>query len=157
MKTKRTELFNKLTTVSKKEIGRRFYEFRRILDKTQLQLAQELSVYQSTITNLEVGKTFPSINYILYFRERYGLNPTWLVSGEGEMLLKEEKREPWAKSTLPCHLEKIDPRYSQYVQLLDLLRIPAVESVIMGKISELLMFGKDKIEAAKEQLDKKNS
>jgi len=152
MKKKRSEFQNKLTSTSKKEIGRRFYEFRKSIDKTQNQLAKELTVYQSTITNLEVGKTFPSIHYILYFHEKYGLNPTWLLSGIGDKFLKEDRLEPWVKSVIPCHLEESDPDHDKYVQLLELMRIPKVESIIMGKVAELLMYAKEEIEAYRKEL-----
>jgi len=140
---------------SKLSVGRRFNEFRKSIGKTQNQLAEELSVYQSTITNLEVGKTFPSIHYIIYFNQQYKLSPTWLLTGIGDKFLKHEAVEPWAKSAVPCHLEEDDPSYEKYAQLLELLRIPAVESVIMGKLSELLMCAKEEIAASKRELDNK--
>lgn len=141
----------------KKEIGRRFKEFRTAIGKTQTQLAHELNVYQSTITNIEIGKTFPSIPYIFYFNNLYYLNPTWLLTGAGKPFLvaEEEEAKSWMKSLIPCHLEKNDIMYKEYVELLDLMRIQSFEKVIMGKFYELKIIGKNEIELLRKN-EKKN-
>ncbi|UCH92753.1 MAG: helix-turn-helix transcriptional regulator [Candidatus Aminicenantes bacterium] len=131
----------------KKSIRRRFKEFRTAIGKTQTQLAIELNVYQSTITNIEGGKSFPAFPYIYYLYSHYHLSPTWLLTGEGEKFLREkdEVEEPWVKSRVPCHIEKDDSMYKHYVELLDLMRIPMIEKVIMGKLNELKILAKEEI------------
>ena len=135
----------------KKEIGRRFFEFRSKVGKSQTQLAAELEVYQSTVTNIEKGMTFPAAMYIIYFQRHYDLNPTWLLCGEGSTFLSEKSEEeilkqPWRKSRLPCHIDFYDPRYENYFELLALMQIPAIEKVILGKLTELKIMAKQEIE-----------
>ncbi len=131
----------------KKEIGRRFCEFRKLIGKTQIQLAKELDVYQSTITNIERGSTFPALIYIIYFHRNYNLNPTWLLCGEGQTFIPEDEifKEPWKKSLLPCHIKNEDPMYENYYQLLNLMQIPFIEKVILGKLTELKMMAREEI------------
>lgn len=142
----------------KKEIGHRFYEFRTLIGKSQTQLAKELDVYQSTITNIERGVTFPAAMYIIYFHQHYNLNPGWLLSGEGFtfVLEKEILKEPWMKSLLPCHIEFNDPMYKNYCELLDLMQIPLIEKVILGKLTELKILASQEIESFKKNSDHKD-
>ena len=142
----------------KKEIGLRFCEFRTLIGKSQTQLAKELDVYQSTITNIERGVTFPAAIYIIYFHQHYNLNPTWLLCGAGVtfVLEKEILKEPWMKSLLPCHIEINDPRYENYYELSDLLQIPLLEKVILGKLTELKIIAREEIESFKKNSDHKD-
>jgi len=129
----------------KKEIGKRFRRFRDAIKKTQTDLARELSVYQSTITNIEVGKTFPNMKYLIYFLHTYGLNPTWLLSNKGDIFIKVDEQPTENDSLLICHIPKKDPRYKKYVELIDLMEVPEVEQIILAKIVELKVFAKEEI------------
>ena len=133
----------------KKEIGRRFFEFRTLIGKSQTQLAAELDVYQSTITNIERGMTFPAAIYIIYCHQHYNLNPTWLLCGEEATFISEEEflKQPWRKSLLPCHIDINDPMYKNYYQLSALMQIPVIEKVILGKLTELKIMAKQEIES----------
>jgi transcriptional regulator with XRE-family HTH domain len=129
----------------KKGIGNRFKQFREAIGKTQSQLADELGVYQSTITNIEVGKTFPSMKYLYYFHRIKGLNINWLVSSKGEIFLSEEEHSSLAASLLKCHVPKKDALYERYVELIFLMQIPEVEQIILAKLVELKVIAKDEI------------
>ncbi len=128
----------------KKKIGERFRQFREAIYKTQTQLAQELNVYQSTITNIEVGKTFPNIKYLHHFHKTYLLNINWLLSGEGDIFEDAEKKKS-SGSLLNCHLSKRDYMYDKYVELLRLMQIPVVEQVVLAKLVELKVLAKEEI------------
>ena len=78
----------------KKKIGDRFKKFRKAIDKPQHHLAEELDVFQSTITNFELGKTFPNSGYLFHFFEKYGLNIHWLFTGEGFMFVRDLTKRP---------------------------------------------------------------
>ncbi|MGE5341194.1 MAG: helix-turn-helix domain-containing protein [Candidatus Omnitrophota bacterium] len=121
----------------KKEIGRRFRIFRETLSKTQSQLADELDIYQSTITNIEIGKTFPGIKYLHYFHENYNLNNNWLLNGTGEVFQPLENKKPHIKSKLDCHIAEDDPRYQHYSLLIEMMQIPVIEQVVLAKLMEL--------------------
>jgi transcriptional regulator with XRE-family HTH domain len=135
---------NKL--VIKKEIGKRFRKFREAIGKTQAQVARELSVYQSTITNIEIGRTFPGVKYIHYFHKKYGLNNNWLLNNIGDMFNPEEDANPRALSKIACYIPKGDPRYPKYADLIEMMQIPVIEQVLLAKLAELKVIAQYEIE-----------
>jgi transcriptional regulator with XRE-family HTH domain len=137
-------------SIIKKEIGRRLKWFREAIGKTQTQLAEELHVYQSTITNMEIGKTFPSIKYLHYFYHSYGLNTNWLLSNMGDMFVAEEEHTSLAASLLECHVPKKDARFEKYLELMDLMQVPEVEQIILAKLVELKVFAREEINQFRE-------
>jgi transcriptional regulator with XRE-family HTH domain len=142
-------------SIIKKEIGRRLKWFREAIDKTQTQLAEELQVYQSTITNMEVGKTFPSMKYLHYFHHTYGLNTNWLLSNKGEIFVAEEEHTSLAPSLLECHVPKKDARYEKYAELIDLMQVPEIEQIILAKLVELKVFAREEINQFREMRKEK--
>jgi transcriptional regulator with XRE-family HTH domain len=130
----------------KKEIGGRFAKFRSAIGKTQTQLARELGVYQSTITNIEVGKVFPRLTYLYYWFQVYHLDFNWLLVGIGEMFVYEEDRTIELLSKLPCHVSRDDPRYQKYLDLIRFMQVPEIEVILMGKLLELKLLARAEIE-----------
>ena len=115
----------------KKQIGRRFKKFRETIDKTQKQLGEEFNVYQSTITNIEIGKTFPNIKYLHQLGKDYRLNAEWIVNGRGEMF------------DVP-HLSP-EPLAEKYSSLLNLLQVPVVEELILARLEEVKVIAREEI------------
>lgn len=139
------------------EIGKRFRQFRESIKKAQHELAAELNIYQSTITNIERGKTFPNIRYLIHFYKKYQLNLNWLLTNDGEMLVYHYHTNPNAVSVMDCHIRYNDPKYMQYAELFNYMQVPEVEQVILARLVEFKALFKDQIaeyyakEAAKEQ------
>lgn len=77
----------------KKEMGQRFRLFRKHLGKTQKTLAGELGIRQSNIARIEMGVISPSMYACYRLKEDYYLNVNWLLSGSGDMILKEKERK----------------------------------------------------------------
>jgi len=140
--TQKTKKINPM----KKEIGRRFKLFRETLKKTQTQLAEELNVYQSTVTNIELGKTFPGIKYLEYFHVKYRLNTNWLLNETGQIFVAREEDTSPPPSLLRCHIKKDDIRYDRYKELMELMKVPVVEQLILAKLVELKVLAKEEIE-----------
>jgi transcriptional regulator with XRE-family HTH domain len=138
-------MFDEDNVTLKKEVGTRFKRFRESIEKTQAQLAKELNVYQSTITNIEMGKTFPGIRYLHYFQDKYRLNINWMLNGRGEILMTDEDLLPKAPSRINCHVPASDSKYKNYLKLMELMRVPLVEQIIMGKVLELEVIAKEEI------------
>lgn len=116
----------------KEQIGQRFRKFRETIGKTQLQLAREFNVYQSTITNIEVGKTFPGIKYLHLLGKDYRLNADWIVNNRGEMF---DDSPP-----IPTALIK------KYSNLLNLMQIPVVAQLILARLEEVKVIVREEIE-----------
>jgi transcriptional regulator with XRE-family HTH domain len=127
----------------KQEIGRRFKRFRHKIKKSQKQLADELQLYQSTITNIEVGKTFPGTAYLRYFYDKYRLNADWLINGNGDMLHSDLE----SLKTAFHLLFGLDKQYfRQYLELIRLMKVPVIREVIFGKLVEMKKIAEDDIE-----------
>ncbi|NIM12545.1 MAG: helix-turn-helix domain-containing protein [Candidatus Aminicenantes bacterium] len=143
-KTRRKESSKiKHDSALKKEIGRRFKRFRHKIKKSQKQLADELQLYQSTITNIEVGKTFPATAYLRYFYDKYQLNADWLINGNGDMLHSDLEELKTAFHLL----FGLDKQYfHQYLELIHLMKVPIIREVIFGKLVEMTKIAKDEIE-----------
>lgn len=131
----------------KKEIGKRFRKFREEIKKAQHELASELNIYQSTITNIERGKTFPNIKYLQYFYHQYHLNINWLLTAEGEMMIHHYHTNPNAQSVMDCHISYNDPKYQQYAELFNFMQVPEVEQVVLARLVETKALFKEQIEA----------
>lgn len=121
----------------KRDIGRRLRHFRESIGKTQQQLAEELNINQSTITNIEVGNSFPKISYLAYFYHCYKMNIHWLFFEEEKMFIVPERAALIAETA-----SQLSERYSELAQLME---IPVVEQVILAKLTELKALLKDEI------------
>lgn len=127
------------------EIGKRFRKFREEIKKAQHELAGELNIYQSTITNIERGKTFPNIRYLQHFYKKYQLNINWLLTNEGDMLIFQYHTNPNALSVMDCHLNYNDPKYLQYAELFNYMQVPEVEQVVLSRLTESKALFKEQI------------
>jgi transcriptional regulator with XRE-family HTH domain len=132
----------------KKAIGLRFKQFRESINKSQDKLAKELQVRQVIISEIETGKTFPALNLQYYLNNQYHLNINWLIQGSGEMI-----EPPWKKlkdfdlHQLLSQIDKNDPMYENYVELLSLLSIPVIKAIIFAKLEEIKMLAAKEIKA----------
>jgi len=138
---------SKEKTSIKKDVGVRFSRFRKQINKTQQQLADELGIYQSTITSFEKGKTFPNLKYLFHVHEKYGLDITWLITGKGDMLVGDYRIS--SNNAGQTHEERL--RYyagdkKSRAELQCLMDIPIIEQVIMAKFLELKTLLKDEID-----------
>lgn len=66
-------------------INERFRQLRKQKDMSQESFAQGIHRTRSEITNIEYGKTIPKEEVIQSVCAAYGVNETWLRTGEGEM------------------------------------------------------------------------
>ncbi len=129
----------------KVEIGKRFRRFREAIKKAQHELAAELGIYQSTITNIERGKTFPNIRYLQYFYFEYNLNINWLLTSQGEMKMQHYQINPNASSIMECHISYDDPMYKKYEALVNYMQVPEVEQLILARLTEAKALFKEEI------------
>jgi hypothetical protein len=62
-----------------------------------------------------------------------------------DKFLKGIEIKPWTKSLLPCHIPGDDKKYAQYHELIEFMRMPEIESIILGKLADLKIVAKDVI------------
>jgi transcriptional regulator with XRE-family HTH domain len=142
-KTGRKETKIKHDSELKKEIGLRFKRFRQTIKKSQKQLADELQLYQSTITNIEVGNTFPGTAYLHYFYNKYRLNADWIINGNGDMLHSDLEA---LKTAFRLLFGEDEHYFQQYLELIHLMKVPVIREVIFGKLVEMKAMAKEEIE-----------
>ncbi|NIN24272.1 MAG: hypothetical protein GTO45_39845 [Candidatus Aminicenantes bacterium] len=117
--------------------------FRHTIGKSQKQLANELHLYQSTITNIEKGKTFPGVAYLHYFYDKYRLNADWLINGNGDMLHSDLEA---LKTAFRLLFGEDEHYFQHYLELIQLMKIPVIREVMFGKLMEMKKIAKDEIE-----------
>ncbi|MDD2331500.1 MAG: XRE family transcriptional regulator [Candidatus Cloacimonetes bacterium] len=66
-------------------IGERFKKARKALRLKQSELGEELDVNASAICQYETNRIKPSIDTMILFAEKYGVNLHWLITGQGNM------------------------------------------------------------------------
>lgn len=67
----------------------RIKELREQLFKTQANMAKALGLKTNAISAYEVGTSFLKPEKIAYLVESYNLNANWLLTGKGNMFLKD--------------------------------------------------------------------
>lgn len=71
-------------------INKRIIESRKSKGFTQKYLAEKLSISLPTMNHYETGKRIPGSDFLARLAKVVECNPGWLLSGEGEMQIKEE-------------------------------------------------------------------
>lgn len=83
-----------------KSIGDELSTFFREKNITQDEIAEELGVSQSYVSGLLTGKKGFGKKQAQRFFELWGISPSWLLTGEGEMLKKPYKEIGETKNRL---------------------------------------------------------
>lgn len=78
----------------KKEIGIRFATFRQMVAKSRSEFAEEADLPTEYISQIEMGTILPGIISMEYFYREYGVNLTWLVTGNGNIFQSRGPRTP---------------------------------------------------------------
>lgn len=76
------------------ETGKRLKTFRISRGLTLAELAAQTGLSQAMLSETEAGKNKPSPNLMLAMHRLFGLNIHWLLTGEGEPLVKQNPTRP---------------------------------------------------------------
>ena len=95
----------------RKEVGERFEFFRELVLKTREEFASEAALPKQYIAQLEWGAALPGILAFEYFYKEYGLNLSWLVSGEGDIFFRRGPRTPRYAYQLDRIMDYRDPEF----------------------------------------------
>ncbi len=72
----------------KTELAQRLRDVRhRLGDPVRAEFSKKLGIGQSSLANYERGDSVPDANVLLAYREQFGVNGDWLISGHGPMFL----------------------------------------------------------------------
>ena len=72
-----------------KDIGERLKAVRRELNKTQRLMAIESRFSETSLKEYENGYKIPSPKLLIFLRDRYNANPTFILTGDGTPFLTE--------------------------------------------------------------------
>ncbi|NLW46995.1 MAG: helix-turn-helix transcriptional regulator [Firmicutes bacterium] len=75
----------------RKDIGARIKQIRLYYGVTQEDICQALGITQGHYSKLESGPNEPTETFLLAMKARFGVDPNWVLTGEGEMLISSEK------------------------------------------------------------------
>jgi transcriptional regulator with XRE-family HTH domain len=113
------------------DYGIRFILFRKAIKKTQLQLAKETGIAIETIDETENGRKFPEINYLHTLNKRYGLNINWILSGDGDMFIKDLVQNLNSQYVLKHPHKKMETEDELYKKFIVFMQVPAIRKVML--------------------------
>jgi transcriptional regulator with XRE-family HTH domain len=73
----------------KRTYGERLKELRASLDLSQKDLAKQLGIAASFLSELEKGKTKPGYNFLINLAQTFNISPSWVLLGKGSMYLQD--------------------------------------------------------------------
>lgn len=87
-------------------IGIRIKNIRKLLNKSQEQLAAELNLTKQAISNIETSKSLPSMALMSKLLVDYDVNLNYVVSGMGDIFLTNEKTYKTLRKSLIKEVEQ---------------------------------------------------
>jgi transcriptional regulator with XRE-family HTH domain len=131
------------------ETGKRLKKFRISHNITLSELAQQSGLSQAMLSETEAGKNKPSPNLMLAMHRIFGLNIHWLLTGEGEPLVKQNTtRPPMDKNgDIICDTDSL-------LWLMD--RVPMVKFAILTYFSMYYFDNKEQIAKMLKPWDEKS-
>ena len=112
----------------------RFKKIREKINKSQKELAYELNLHQSSISQNESGIIFPSITTLNYLMDRYHISSNWLINGVGTMKIQDHDIVSLIRKG-----ENLDERY---INLLKQMQHPDIEKLIFARLLEAEVYTK---------------
>jgi len=68
-----------------KDIGKRLKTAREAIGLDQAGFAIKLGVTRNTVSRWELGHAFPQVDVLRVIHDQFGIDPTWIVTGNGSM------------------------------------------------------------------------
>ncbi len=87
-------------------IGQRLRQLRAHLGVTQNELSSRARISRTYISDVEAERRQPSKNFLMSLNESFSASPSWLLTGEGPMILEteEERNDRLAREILGTDL-----------------------------------------------------
>ncbi len=82
-------------------IGERLKALRNALNLKQIELARDLNMNPSAVSQMESGRTKPSLETMVEIAQKYNADLHWLITGQGQMFThtegKSRQKSSWDK------------------------------------------------------------
>lgn len=99
-------------------------EFRNEIGLKRDQLAKKAGICPTSISHIENGDIYPSMNYLVYLIREYDLNVNWLLLGEEGMYISSKRNRFIAE-------------LANYPAFAELVEIPLARNILLMKMEEL--------------------
>ena len=116
----------------------RIRDIRKNFNLTQTQFAEELGVTRNVISMYELGHVVPPRLFLDHLCTKYGVNKTWLETGDGEMFKTPSIDEEIAEFVGKAMSPGTDPVYRRV-----LLALARTDESVWQKAKEFLQNLKD--------------
>lgn len=98
-------------------MNERLKRVRKALGLSQVQMAAALGIGQSTYCQFETGVRSLQTRYLNAMKVMYGVNPEWILTGEGDMFIKSSRDEEFFAVFESLTDESKDTIYKLMLQL----------------------------------------
>jgi DNA-binding XRE family transcriptional regulator len=133
----------KRLTKMKKEVlslrssmGKRFKTLRNHLNLTQKEMANKLGITFTTISTLELERQLPSLKIIIGYINIFRVSPLWILTGRGEMFIKEKDQELSQKEYFKKAFPNV-PTDPDVIDLIENMSVPIIKNAMIVKALEL--------------------
>ncbi|MBQ8847474.1 MAG: helix-turn-helix transcriptional regulator [Candidatus Gastranaerophilales bacterium] len=86
-------------------IGLRIKNIRKLLNKSQEELASEVSLTKQAISNIETAKSAPGINLLSKLLLDYNVNLNYIIGGMGDIFITKDKTYESLRASLIKEVE----------------------------------------------------
>ena len=87
-------------------IAERFKKIRKLLNKSQDELAKDLGLTKQAISNIENSKSLPGINSLSKLILNFDVNANYIISGKGAYFVSNEDNFVKLKKSLMKEVEE---------------------------------------------------
>ncbi len=88
-------------------IGIRFKNVRKLLKKSQDELAMELNITKQAISNIENAKSMPGLALLSKLLIDYDVNLNYIIAGVGDIFIEKEKAYKALRTSLIKEVEQL--------------------------------------------------
>lgn len=94
--------------IFKTALGQRLADVRKKLGYSErTNFAEKIGIQKETLGGYERGDREPTHDFLVLYRQRFGVDLTWLLTGEGDMFADQSKAPPPSTSVDPLLMEKL--------------------------------------------------
>lgn len=129
----------------------RIKELRKALGLTQQKFADGMGVKQNTIAQYESGRNAPIDAVITLICRTYGVNETWLRTGEGDMFVARDRSDAIAQEVNRFMADHPDSFRERLISLL--IRLDEKQWEVLEQYARQLVDGHDREPTIEERVE----
>ena len=136
----------------KKSIAERFKILRLKLNLSKKDIAKKLGISRNSISDIETQRQLPTITLITSIMRTFNVSYSWLLTGEGDMFLKEQNVELSQTEYFRKAFPDV-PAEPDVIKVIESMAVPVMKNAIILKSFELMEVYRPQIEKYKTEKD----